>query len=96
MCLADQNVLLSNALLESGFKDVAIEKMNVTFTFDSPEEYTRFHQAIAAPVHAMLANEAQERKEEIWKAVTKTVSKYADNTGSVKLDNEVICISGTK
>lgn len=44
----------------------------------------------------MLANEAQERKEEIWKAVTETVSKYADNTGSVKLDNEVICISGTK
>jgi hypothetical protein len=94
--LADQNVLLSDALLESGFKDVAIERMNVTFTFDSPEEYTRFHQAIAAPVHATLANETQEKKE-IWKAVTETVSKYADNnTGSVKLDNEVICISGTK
>jgi hypothetical protein len=44
----------------------------------------------------MLADQSQERKEEVWKAVTEAVRRYAYNTGSVKLDNEVICISGTK
>jgi ubiquinone/menaquinone biosynthesis C-methylase UbiE len=89
--------LLKDALLESGFKDVSTESVNVTFTFGSPQDYTRFEQAIAAPIHAMLVNESQERKEEIWDAVTESARKYADNsTGSVKLNNESICLSGTR
>jgi ubiquinone/menaquinone biosynthesis C-methylase UbiE len=89
--------LLKDALLESGFKDVSTESVNVTFTFGSPQDYTRFEQAIAAPIHAMLVNESQERKEEIWDAVTESARKYADNsTGSVKLNNESICVSGTR
>ena len=45
----------------------------------------------------MLANEIQERKEEIGIAVTVEVTRYAsNNTGSVNLDNESICVSGTK
>jgi hypothetical protein len=70
--------------------------MNVIFTYSSPEEYTHFHQAILAPAHALLADQTQERKEEIWNAVTKAVKKYVDSTGSVKLVNEVICFIGTK
>jgi hypothetical protein len=70
--------------------------MNVIFTYSSPEEYTHFHQAILAPAHALLADQTQERKEEIWNAVTKAVKKYVDSTGSVKLANEVICFIGTK
>ena len=70
--------------------------MSVIFTYSSPEDYTHFHQAILAPAHALLADQTQERKEEVWNAVTEAVRKYADNTGSVKLYNEVICFSGTK
>ena len=70
--------------------------MNVIFTYSSPEEYTHFHQAILAPAHALLADQTQERKEEIWNAVTKAVKKYVDSTGSVKLVNKVICFFGTK
>jgi hypothetical protein len=51
--LADERVL-KDALLESGFKDVATESMIVTCNFNSPQEYTRLHQAISAPIHAML------------------------------------------
>ena len=70
--------------------------MNVIFTYDSPEEYTRFHQAILAPAHALIADQSTKRKEEIWNAVTAAVKKYADDKGSVKLHNEVICFSATK
>jgi hypothetical protein len=45
----------------------------------------------------MLEGEIQERKEEIWNAVTSQITRYAnDSTGSVSLDNETICVSGTK
>jgi len=84
--LADEHVL-KDALTESGFKDVATQSMIVTCSFDSPQDYTRFHQSIAAPIHAMLANETQVRKE----------ARYANSsTGSVSLDNDAICVSGTK
>jgi hypothetical protein len=83
--LADERVL-KDALLESGFKDVATESMIVTCNFNSPQEYTRLHQAISAPIHAMIANETQEREEEIWNAVTAEITKYAnDTTGSLRL-----------
>jgi ubiquinone/menaquinone biosynthesis C-methylase UbiE len=93
--LADQKIITS-ALSECGFKDVAVERINVIFTFSSAEEYTKFNQAIAAPINAMLADQSQVRKEEIWKAVTESASKYIDGTGSVRFDNESICICATK
>src|ERR1700739_112939 len=90
--LADVHVL-KGALLECGFKDVASESMIVTCSFDSPQEYTRVHQAISAHIHVMLADETQERKEKIWNAVTAEITRYADSsTGSVSLDNETICV----
>jgi ubiquinone/menaquinone biosynthesis C-methylase UbiE len=69
--LADQSII-TNVLSECGFKDIAIERINVIFTFSSAEEYTQFNQAIAAPINAMLADQSQERKEEIWEAVTES------------------------
>lgn len=93
--LADQNIV-TNALLDCGFKDTIVERINVIFTFSSAEEYTQFNQSIAAPINAMLAGQSPERREEIWKAVTETARSYTDNTGNVKLDNESICISAIK
>jgi ubiquinone/menaquinone biosynthesis C-methylase UbiE len=93
--LADQNII-TDALSKCGFKDIAVERINVIFTFSSPEEYTQFNQAIAAPINAMLADQSQERKEEIWKAVTESASRYIDDTGNVNLDNESICICAKK
>lgn len=62
--LADQKIITST-LSECGFKDVAVERINIIFTFSSAEEYTQFNQAIAAPINAMLADQSQVRKEEI-------------------------------
>jgi len=56
-----------------------------------------------APIHNLLANQTEKRKEEIWKAVTEQVARrhYIDNdnnsTGSViRIDNECIIIVGRK
>jgi len=94
--LSDEN-MLTNSLINSGFKDVTIERMDVSFDFDSAELYTSFVYETAAPIQAMLANQPQERREEILKAITESFRKYADNdTGRVRLSNEAICVVGTK
>lgn len=99
--LANINIV-NNALVEAGFKDIHTEYLNITFEFLSAEDYTDFAKQIIAPIHNLLANETEKRKEEIWKAVTEEVARryYIDDnnsTGSVvRMDNECIIIVGRK
>ena len=94
--LADEEVL-KNSFLRCGFKVMDMERINIAFEFDSAEEYTNFTKDIAAPVLAMLADQTLDRKEQIWKAVTKEATKFVkNNTDSIVLDNEAICIVGEK
>jgi ubiquinone/menaquinone biosynthesis C-methylase UbiE len=85
---------LKRSFGQAGFRDVRTETLQITFGFDSPESFTKFHQQIAAPIQAMLANQTDERKTQVWNSVTEAVWSYADSHGRVNLDNEVICIVG--
>ena len=94
--LSDEN-MLRNSLIESGFKDFTIERMEGSLNFDSAEAYTSYTYETAAPLQAILANQPQERREEILKAITEAARKYAENdTRSVRMINEAICVVGTK
>src|ERR1051325_9813964 len=66
--LADIN-RLENFLLQAGFQNIKIENIQVTFEFDSAEDYVEFTQDIAAPVNMMMANETAEIKEELWNKI---------------------------
>jgi ubiquinone/menaquinone biosynthesis C-methylase UbiE len=100
--LANINIV-NNALVEAGFKDIHTEYLNITFEFLSAEDYTDFAKQIIAPIHNLLANETEKRKEEIWKAVTEEVARryYIDDDDNstdsvVRMDNECIIIVGRK
>ena len=94
--LSDENTL-KNSFMISGFKDIAIEMMHVSFDFDSPDKFTTFTSETAGPLQKMLANQTHERKEEILKAITEVAKEYADkNTGIVKFENEAMLIVGKK
>ena len=84
---------LKRSFTQVGYKDVQVESFLITFSFDSAETYTRFQQAVTAPIQAMLANQTEEKKKQAWDAVTDAASKYADSHGRVNIDNEVICIA---
>lgn len=94
--LSDLNKLRS--LLQVGFSDVRIEKIQVTFEFDSAEDFVNFTKDIAAPVNVMLANETEMKKKEIWKIVTDHVRLEYSNTINehVRLNNEAICVVGRR
>ena len=71
--------------------------MNVSFNFDSPDDFTTFITETAGPLQKMLANQTIERKREILKAVTEAARKYVDNnTGKVSFENEAILIASKK
>lgn len=95
--------LLYGAFEKAGFRNIQIEKVNVTTKFETAEEFTKFTQDIAAPVNAILKNQSKERTQQIWNAITQEVSKYAttgadsnEKQGSVSVNNEAICIVGIK
>ncbi|HEU4444579.1 MAG TPA: methyltransferase domain-containing protein [Nitrososphaeraceae archaeon] len=91
--LADIDAL-KQSFSQAGFKDIQTDTFQITFSFDSPESYTRMHQQVTAPIHAMLANHTDEVKKRAWDSITEAVLQYADSHGRVNLDNEVICIVG--
>jgi SAM-dependent methyltransferase len=96
--LANINIL-TDALVEVGFKDIHIEYLTVIFEFTSAEDYVRFAKTIIAPIQEILTNETETRREKIWKALTEEVKrKYvtANNNKSIRMDNETICIVGRK
>jgi enediyne biosynthesis protein CalE5 len=91
--LADADAL-ERSFTQAGFKGVRVETLHITFSFDMAETYTKFQQAITAPIQAMLAPYAEERKKQVWDAVTDAARSYADSHGRVNMGNEVLCISG--
>jgi enediyne biosynthesis protein CalE5 len=94
--LSDENSLM-NPFMMSGLKDLYIERMNVSFDFDSPEDYTTFTSESVGPLQKVLVNQTSQRKREILKAVTEAAERYADkNTGIVSFVNEAILIVGKK
>jgi ubiquinone/menaquinone biosynthesis C-methylase UbiE len=94
--LSDENSL-KNSFITSGFKDVATERINVSFDFDSPGDFTGFTSETSGFVQKLLADQPMERKKQILRAITDSASKYADKTtGKTSLENEAILIVGMK
>lgn len=93
--LSDEDSL-KNSFIRSGFKDLAIEKMNITLDFESADEFTDFVLETAGPVQTVLANQTHKRRGEILKAITEAARKYANSTGNVRFDNEAILIVSKK
>ena len=83
-------------LLEGGgFSKVAVERDEVTFEFDSPEHFTAYVRAIAAPIRAMIAQHAGEAQEEAWDAITQAAADTVGGSKPLSLSNVVLLASGT-
>ena len=94
--LADTNKL-ENFLARAGFRDIHIQTVIVTFEFESGEDYCRYCQAVSASARIALSKETEERKEDIWRKVAQeAVQKYGTANGLIKMDNESICIVGSR
>lgn len=84
--------VLKHALKQAGFTQIHSEPLLLTFEWASAEDYTRFQQDIAAPIIAMVANEAPERQASVWRAVTEAARQYAGPDQRVRMMGEAICV----
>ncbi|MEM3161300.1 MAG: class I SAM-dependent methyltransferase, partial [Nitrososphaera sp.] len=89
--LADAK-MLERVFAGAGFKNFRAEKMTLTFTFGSADEYSRFHMEINGPLIALLADKPREKREEVLNAIRDAAAKYAGPDGRIKMDNETMCV----
>lgn len=83
-------------LLEGGgFSNVAVERDEVVFEFDSPEHFTAYVRAIAAPIRAMIERHAGDAQEESRAAVTRAAAAVSGGSTPLRLANEVLLASAT-
>jgi SAM-dependent methyltransferase len=83
-------------LLEGGgFSNVEVEETEVTFVWQSPEEFTAFMREIAPPIRALMGDQPEEVVEETWQAITDAIRGHAGGDGRVELTNQALLASGT-
>lgn len=81
-------------LLEGGgFSQVAVEQDEVTFEFDSPQQFTAYIRAVSAPIRAMIEQYASEAQEEAWDAITQAVADAGGGSKPLSLSNVVLLAS---
>ena len=83
-------------LLEGGgFSNVAVEQDEVTYEFDSPEQFTAYVRAIAAPIRAMIEQHAGDAQEEAWDAITQAAADAGGGRKPLSFPNVVLLASAT-
>jgi SAM-dependent methyltransferase len=94
--LSDTNKL-EDSLARAGFRDIHIGTEIVTFEFESGEDYCRYCQAVSVSARTALSKVTEGRKEDVWRKVAEEAARnYGTANGPIKMDNESICIVGTR
>jgi SAM-dependent methyltransferase len=86
---------LGGLLEGGGFSKVAVERDEVTFEFDSPERFTAYIRAIAAPIRQMIERHAGAAREEAWAEITQAAAAAAGGSKPLRFSNVVLLCSGT-
>ena len=85
---------LGGLLEAAGFSDVEGEETEVTFEWQSPEEFTTFMKETVPPLHAIIDPHPQEVQDQTWAAITDAIRQEAADDGAVRLPNLVLLAAG--
>jgi hypothetical protein len=89
--------MLENSLPRTGFRGIHIDTVIVTIEFESGEDYCRYCEAVSVSPRIALSKVTEERKEDVWGKVAEDAARnYGTANGLIKMDNEFICIVGTR
>ena len=93
--LADADAL-EQAMRQAGFTDVGSEHVHVSFEIPSAEAYVSYLQDVAAPISAMLSDKPTDLREQVWQAIAGAARQYATTDGTIRMENDAICVSGRR
>jgi enediyne biosynthesis protein CalE5 len=85
---------LGGLLEGGGFSGVEVEETQVTFEWESPEEFTSWTQEIVAPIKAMVQPHPEEVQKQTWDAITEAIRDKAGDDGEVRFSNVVLLAAG--
>jgi enediyne biosynthesis protein CalE5 len=84
---------LGGLLEGGGISDVEVEELELTFEFESAEQYTEFTADMAAPIKAMIAPHPEDVQRETWQAITDAMREVGGD-GELKIKNLVLIAAG--
>lgn len=82
--------ILEGALARTGFRDITIERIVVSFDFESAEAFLESRRDLSAPFRAMLASKPADVQRHIMDAVVSAAREYADAEGRVRTKNQAL------
>jgi enediyne biosynthesis protein CalE5 len=85
---------LGGLLEGGGFSDVEVEEAEVSFEWESAEDFTSFIKEIAPPITAIIAPHPQDVQDATWAAITEAIQQKAADDGAVRLSNLVLLAAG--
>jgi enediyne biosynthesis protein CalE5 len=85
---------LGGLLGTAGFSEVEVEEADVTFEWQSAEDFTTFIKEIAPPIRAIIEPHPPDVQEETWGAITDAIGQEAAPDGTVRLQNLVLLAAG--
>ncbi len=88
--------VIEDELAFAGFEDVRSCRLGVTFEWTSPEQFARFHHAVAAPMWGTSANRPTQHQAELLEALTAAARARAGTSGRVWLEAEVVVAAGQR
>jgi hypothetical protein len=84
--------ILEWALASAGFRDVSIERLDVTFEFASADQCADFRSSIGG-TRATFATHPDEVRRKVREAMVSSARAHAGPDGVVRLRNETICFA---
>ncbi|MCH8063980.1 MAG: hypothetical protein IH861_15915 [Chloroflexi bacterium] len=64
--------------------------------FLSVEAYSSMFRDTAAPISAALADKPTDLREKVLEAIADAAGRYATADGTVRMENEAICVTGRR
>ncbi len=87
---------LRRHFIDAGFRQVFLEYMPVALEAPSAQAYMELIQDLFAPVVALLEQQPEERRAQIWAAIRDATANFTLPDGRVRMWNETICICGMR
>jgi SAM-dependent methyltransferase len=87
---------LAGLVEAAGFTDVETGTLTAIYQPGSAELATRWLRDVAPPITALVDAQPPEVQERVWAKVTQAWAPYTTSDGRVRLENQVVWVTGTR
>jgi SAM-dependent methyltransferase len=85
---------LGGVLEGGGFSDIEIEELEITFEWESADEFVAMVKDTVPPLVAMIEKNAPDDPDAVWNAILDAAKESASDDGTVKFSNLVLLAAG--